>query len=120
MTEANFYTGLSFHWAVQEIKRDIGGKSITSRPPLPQKYLGEVGSGKGKAGSASVDTTDLDLLVVANATGKDEKELKSWAIRDANIKANDAYIKGVISGKKLTELEASGSLVKDPETGKYL
>ena len=118
MTSADFFTGLSWHWEVKEITRDIGGKTVTSRPPLPVKYLGEVGTAAGSA--PAIDTAELDKLLVENASGKDDKELKSWAIRNASIKSSDPYTKSVISGKKLKELEDKGDLVKDPDTGKYL
>ena len=117
MTSADFYCGLAWHWEVKEIKRDIGGKQVTSRPPLPAKYLGE----SSKAESAPVaDAGELDKLLVENASGKTDKELKSWAIRNPGIKASDTYTKAVISGSKLKELEDKGDLVKDPDTGKYL
>ena len=124
MTESDFYTALSYHWAVTEIKTEIAkDRVVISRPPLPDKFLGETTSKKGKdgkAGATSVAIDELDLILIANATGKTDKELKSFAVRNADIKANDAYVKAVISGKKLKELEDTGELTKDPDTGQYL
>jgi len=122
MTEVEFFTGLSYHWAVTEIKTEIGkGHTVISHPPLPEVFLGEMTGKAGKAGKAGTpDTDELDTILIANASGKTDKELKSFAVRNADIKKNDVYMKAVVSGKKLKELEDKGDLTKDPDTGMYL
>ena len=117
MTEADFYIGLSFHWAVKSLETVSGGKTNT---PLPEKFLGEA---KGKAAPAQkieIEDTSLDAIIIENATDKTEKELKVFAIRNPDIKKNEAYMKAVISGKKLKQLEEEGKLMKDPDTQKFL
>lgn len=128
MTDAAFFTGLNWQWEVKEFKIEIGSgankKEITSRPPLPAKYLGATQAEESKASkstAAPVAGSDaLDKILVENASGKSEKELKTFAVHNPEIKKNDAYIKGVVSGKKLKELEGAGTLVKDPDTNLYL
>ena len=126
MTDAKFYENTSWHWEVTEIKRDIGGKTVTSRPPLPVECLKEqkpTNPEKVKPGAkkSDVDAPDLDLILISNAPGKDERGLKSFAVRNAEIKANDAYLKSVIQvGGKLKTLEDEGLLTKDPDSGKYI
>ena len=125
MTEADFYLGLgTFYWEVKPITRKIGTRDVTSRPPLPVKFLG-VGAAKapGKASgkptlTPTVEDEALDKILIANASGKTERDLKSFAVR--NIKDNDVYMKTVVSGTKLKELEDAGKLTKDPGTGQYL
>jgi len=110
MTQAEFYEKLSFYWETQSLPT-VGGQK--TNVPLPAKYLGEAKSGSGggaKAGTVE-DTTDLDLHVVANASGKTITELKTWAIKDEKIKTNNAYKTLIVSGKKLKELEESGMLI---------
>ena len=128
MTESAFFTGLSFDWEVKEIQMEIGKdkKLITSRPPLPVKFLGEVGkatkaaSKTEKAGTPAPADAVLDKLLIENAGGKSEKDLKTFAVHSAEIKKNEAYLKSVISGKKMRELENAGALIKDPDTSLYL
>ena len=119
MTEAKFYTGLSFHWATKSLDTVTGGKTNT---PLPDKFLGEAKPVKGKATPVVTEVEDegLDAIMVENATDKTDRELKSFAVRNPEIKANDVYMKAVVSGKKLKELEEKGLLTKDPETQKYI
>lgn len=118
MTSADFYTGLAWQWEVQEIKRDIGGREVTSRPPLPMKYLGASSSGVASAPAADFD--ELDALLIANASGKDEKDLRSWAVRNQAIKANTPYMTMIVNGSRVKELEAKGDLTRDPATGKFI
>jgi len=124
MTEAKFYEGLSFHWATKELSFDIGGRKFTTKPPLPEKYIGEVkSSSKEKPASKKAESTDneeLDAVLVENAAGKAERELKSFVVRSGEFKGHDVYIKAVVSGKRLKELEDAGTLVKDPDSGKYI
>ena len=118
MTEASFYTGLSFHWAVKSLGTVGGG---TTNTPLPEKFLGEVKKGKAApAPKVEVEDSSLDAIIIENATDKTERELKSFAVRNPEIKKNDAYMKAVVSGKKLTQLEEEGKLTKDPDTLKFI
>jgi len=116
MTEAKFYEGTSWHWATREITYNIGDKVIKSNPPLPEKLLGTAGSAASAA--EAEDTTALDLVIVELAIGKTEMELKKAAIQNPEIKANSKYLQGVVSGKKIKELEGNGLLTKDG-SGKY-
>jgi len=137
MTEAAFYIGFNVTWATQLLATVQGG---TPKPvPLPESLI-SIASAKAatkpgvktavkpavKAAAAAApeaeasDTADLDQVLVDNASGKSEKELKSFAVRNATIKANDVYMKAVVSGKKLRELEAVGTLTMDPESKTYL
>jgi hypothetical protein len=130
MTDAAFFTGLNWQWEVKEIKIEIGSgankKEIISRPPLPAKLLGATeaaatGKTATKTAAAPVAGAEgLDKLVIDNASGKSEKEVKTFAVHNPEIKKNDAYMKSIVSGKKLRELEASGTLVKHPDTGLYI
>jgi len=137
MTEAIFYIGFNVTWATQQLPTITGGKS--SPVPLPESLI-SIASAKAatkpgvktavksavKAAAAAApeaetsDTADLDQVLVDNASGKSEKELKSFAVRNGTIKANDAYMKAVVSGKKLRELENAGTLTMDPESKTYL
>ena len=126
MTEAKFYEGLSFHWAGTQLKM-IDGTIAKNSTPLPEKFLGEAKevkpAVKGKAPGKVVETVEdeaLDAIIIANASDKTERDLKSFAVRNADIKANDAYMKAIVSGKKLKQLEDAGHLTLDPDTKKYL
>ena len=120
MTEAKFYTGLSFHWATQSLDT-VGGQKTNT--PLPEKFLGEakpVTKGKATPVVDVVEDEELDALIVTNAPDKTDRELKSFAVRNPEIKKNDAYMKAIVSGKKLKQLEEAGLLTKDPDTEKYI
>lgn len=124
MTEAAFYVGGNWFWEVKPITREIAGKSVTSKPPLPVKFLGWDTTTTNKANTVTAapvtDTSALDKILVDNATGKSEKELKSFAVRNEDIKKNSDLLKSIVSGKKLRELENSGQLTMDPGTKTYL
>jgi len=121
MTEAKFYTGLNFHWIAQSLPT-VGGQK--TNVPLPEKFLGAVETKARPAaktkGVVTVEDEGLDQILIDNASGKDERALKSFAVRNPEIKANDAYMKAVVSGKKLKELEDAGKLTRDPDAGTYL
>jgi hypothetical protein len=126
MTEAAFYTGLSYDWEIKVVTREINGKTVTSKPPLPVRLLGTTAAtakknGKSTKSSGSGVTNDaLDKIIIDNAAGKTDRELKSFAVRQDAIKDNDAYMKAIVSGKRLQELENEGKLTKDPSTDQYL
>lgn len=108
MTQATFYEGLGFYWEVKQLPK-VDPTRPPSNVPLPVKFLGKT-TGGTKTAAPEVDTADLDLLVVANATGKTVTELKTWAIKDPTIKGNATYKAEIVSGKKLKELENAGQL----------
>jgi len=121
MTEAAFYTGLSFGWTTQ--KRDIpDGK--TTNVPLPETFLGQAKNGaKGEVKDGTegaVADEVLDAILVASASGLDNTGIKTFAVKDLEIHSNPAYMKSVVSGSKLKELEDAGKITKDPATGKYI
>lgn len=124
MTDADFYTGTSWHWVTKTVTTTIQGRTVTSNPRVPEKFLGEAKPvSKGKTATKTVDTVEdaeLDALIVANATDKTDRELKSFAVRNPDIKKNDAYMKAIVSGKKLKQLEEAGLLTMDPDSKKYI
>ena len=123
MTQADFYTGLSFHWATKALTFNIGGRTFTSNPPLPETYLGEAKpTTKEKADTTVtvVEDETLDAIIIGAAPDKNGRELKSFAVRSPDIKKNDAYMKAIVSGKKLRQLEEAGLLTRDPDTQKYI
>mgnify|MGYP001599670104 CR=1 FL=1 len=106
MTEAEMYTALSFHWK-QKVMKTVEGKDRDVL--MPTKFLGEV---KGEVGS-------LDEILIELAHGKDEKALKSAAVKVDALKKGGPYLQAVVSGKKLTELKEAGKLFVG-EDGKYI
>ena len=118
MTEAKFFEGLNFYWETKSLP--TAAKGGTPRDvPLPVKFLGEVkGGAAAPAGAQAVDTTVLDAMVMANASGKTQQQVKTWAVKDPDIKANKEYMTSVVNGKKLTELENGGQLTLGAD-GKY-
>lgn len=119
MTEVGFYAGLRYHFKVEK-KPTVGGEP--SNVLLPNKFLGEgkaVTTGKTESKSTGGDTSALNQLLIDNAGGKTDKELKQWALKNDVLKANSAYMKDVISGKKLKEMEDAGQMFKDSD-GKYV
>ena len=119
MTEAGFYIGTSWDW----VRKNMPTVSGTPTPvPLPVKMLGET-IVKGKPATKKAEAVEddaLDKILTDNASGKKENELKSFAVRNVEIKKNEVYMRAVVSGKKLKELEDSGSLTMDPTTKTYL
>ena len=120
MTEGTFYTGLNCHWKREPLKT-VGGE--TRDVLMPDKYLGEVSSDKGvsraAAGVAVAPTDDLDEIVVGMVAGKTDREVKMTAMKEDKLKGNDAYMKELISGPKLKQLEDAGKIGKGPD-GKYI
>lgn len=124
MTDARFYEGLSFHWATVKLPT-VEGKA-PSNVPLPDKFLGDRKTAKGKPAETkkitSINSTEvaLDTIILANISGKTDRDIKGFAVRSAEIKKDSDYLKGVVSGTVLKRLEDSGQITKDPESGKYL
>jgi len=116
MTEGAFYIGLNFHWLNKPAKM-MG----TDMPVLsPVAYLGEVSPGKpSKATITGVPTEDLDTIVIELVSGKTEREVKMAAMKEDGLKANDAYMKELISGPKLKQLEDADKITRGPD-GKYI
>ena len=124
MTEAGFYTGLNFAWKNQKLTWVINGVTVESNPPLPDRFLGETASAKkagpAKAAAPAADTSELDAIVIENASGMTESKLKAFAVKNETIKANGDYLRAIVNGKGLRALEASGLLTMDPTTKLYL
>jgi len=128
MTNASFYLGLgTFDWEVKEIKRMIGKREVISRPPLPVRLVNEPVKRTTAARSASkaaapvaVENNELDQIIIDNAAGKTETELKQFAVKVQEIKDNKTYMTSVVRGGKLEELENAGKIMKDPDTNTYL
>ena len=129
MTQAGMLLGLNFHWMNVVLPTQEEGR--TSNSLQPDKYLGEVpvkGVAGAKIETPSVDTTALDDVVAKVASGKSESQVKVAMMKEKNPetgktyygdKANEAYFKELISGSKLAELEAAGTIGKGPD-GKYV
>lgn len=131
MTEGEFYNGLNFHWKREPMKT-VSGESRDIL--MPMTYLGEVAPGNTSpsaksstaptVSTASTSTTvvadDLDAIVIGIASGKDARGVKIAAMKEEKLKANDAYMKDLISGSKLADLEKAGKLTKGPDGEKYI
>ena len=111
MTQAAFYIGGNYHWMRKALPKVGGG---TTDVPLPETFLGEV---KGKAAPVSVAGTDeLDKVVIGLVQqGMTERDVKTAAARNEELKKNAAYMALVISGNKLEELEKAGKITKAPD-----
>lgn len=122
MTEAKFAEGLSFHMVSMKLPT-VEGKEPSS-VPLPVKFLGDKKQSKGKTapvGKKAVSTNDaLDKIIIEAASGKTDKEMKVFAVRNDVVKKDTTYLKGVVDGSVLKRLEDAGSITKDPESGKFL
>lgn len=128
MTEAPLYVGLNFHWRRKPLPTVGGG---TTEVPLPVTYLGEVAPGKRESPKAATavraDTSEIDNVIAEMASGKTVTELKKAVMvakregkfGDKPFVPDDAYIRDLISGKRLEELENEAKIVKDAE-GKYI
>jgi hypothetical protein len=121
MTQAEFYIGTNWHW--MRVDRTLPDKTV-SKILVPTKFLGEVrvsAGGKTVAPVTTVNTEDLDLIVIMAVGAKGtiaEKELKQDCMKDATLRANSDYMRALISGPKLQELVNSGKLIKSPK-GEY-
>ena len=119
MTQGDFYTGLNFHWKRQALKT-VGGD--TSDVLMPERYIGAVKVNGAKASAtATVDTSALDSIVIDEVvkSGMIEREVKQAAMKNETLKANDAYMRDLISGPRLADLEKEGKLTRGPD-GKYI
>ncbi len=112
MTQAGFYAGLKFHMNQEKTKTQSGESNIM----LPDKYLGEE-----KVAAKTPAGVDLDKIVIDNAQGKTDRELKAFAVKNDVLKApeNAAYLRDLISGTKLANLEKEEKITKGPD-GKYI
>ena len=117
MTEGAFYIGLNCHWKREPLKT-VGGEPRDVL--MPDKYLGEVSPGKKAASTvAEAPTEDLDDIVIGLASGKTEREVKMKAMKEDKLKANEVYMRELISGNKLEQLEDAGKIAKGPD-GKFI
>lgn len=116
MTEAAFYLGLTYHWKQQKVMNPV--QKTEHDVLLPDKFIGEV-KPEAKATAKAAASADLDAKLVELAHGKTVKEVKSASTKE--FKGNSPYIREIINGKKLKELEDAGELFLDGdrETGKY-
>ena len=117
MTQAAFYNNLMFHMKIEKTTTVSGEGNIM----LPNAYLGEAKvSTVNKAPTGG--NTDLEAIVIGLASGKTDRELKTACVKDATLKAseNTAYLKNLISGTVLADLEKADKITKDPATGKYI
>ena len=115
MTEAEFYTGLNFVWEQKSTSYNIDGQIKEGTLIVPAKYLGEVAPGKKEAAVAEAPTGDLDTIVIGMVSGLTEREVKMAAMKVKALKENDAYMKELISGSKLKNLEDAGRITPGPE-----
>ena len=119
MTEAAFYLGLNYHWKQQKVLAYRGEKERKEVDMLlPEKFLGEVKP--GSVGAPAVESSELDDKLVELAHGKDAKEIKQAVIKSKDFKGQTAYIREVINGTKIKNLEDAGLIMMDDETKKYV
>lgn len=120
MTDGDIYMGLNFHWKRESMKTVEEGK--TSDVLLPAVYLGEAKGGSVAGVTTVEEDAALDAIVVEIATGKTERELKIVAMKHKVLGEKDkhiAYMRTLVSGPKLADLERDGKLTKGPD-GKYI
>ena len=124
MTNVAFYTGYRFEMGTKEFSRTIDKKEVKSNLTLPVKYISR---GDAKAAPAEkkeekiADEDELDEKVIEMSHDKTTVELKKAIVEDEDMRTNhSAYIQKIVRGAKLQELEDAGSIMKDPDTGKYL
>ncbi len=112
MTQTGFYNGIMFHMNQEKTKTQSGESNIM----LPDKYLGEA-----KVAAKSTAGVDLDKIVIDLSQGKTDRELKAAAVKNDELKKpeNAAYLRDLISGTKLGNLEKDNKLTKGPD-GKYI
>lgn len=115
MTEAEFYSGLSFHWK-REPMRTVSGEARDVL--MPNTYLGEsAGSGAKASAPTAVAEGDIDRLI-AVAIGKDEMEVKQASLKDEVLSKNSALMHEVFNKGLLGTLVKDGKL-KVGDDGKY-
>ena len=123
MTQSSFYKGLTFHWTREKMKTmpDDQGNVKEVDVLLPSIYLGESKTEtKASAGAASASGNgDLDKVLAGltsdkdgNSLGLDEKGLRLAAAKNTTLKANPKYLREVINGPKIKELEDTGEIVR--------
>ena len=107
MTEADFYTGLNFHWK-REKKSTVGGEEREIL--MPVAYLGEV---KATAGVAAPSLSDATDKLVVLAVGKTEREVKAALLKEPDLRDNTALLNEVFNKNLLGRLEVEGRLAKE-------
>ena len=116
MTQSGFYKGLTFHWMREKMKAppDDSGQVKEVAILLPTAYLGEsaVAAKATAAASAGPKVSELDQILKDLASGKDEKGLRLACAKDAKLRANPQYLREVINGTKIKDMEAAGEIVK--------
>ena len=114
MTQSGFYAGLNFHWKRIPIGYEIEGRTISSQTLLPVEYLGE-SEALAVSGEVVAEALKLDKVVVEISAGLTERELKRKALGNDDLKANQPYMKELVSGNKIQELINAGALAKGPD-----
>ena len=116
MTQGGFYEGLNFHWNLKTMTYKIGEKTIVNQVMLPTKFNG---ASVVVSAPATTKVDDLDVVVIELSAGRTDRELKQAVIRDERFKGKDAYLKELINGPRLANLEKEGKLTKGPD-GKFI
>lgn len=114
MTQSGFYAGLNFHWKRIPLSYEIENRTISSQTLLPVEFLGE-GEAKAAPAGAVAEASELDDVVAEISAGLTERELKRKALGNDTLKANQAYMKELVSGNKIQELINAGKLAKGPD-----
>ena len=117
MTQADFYMGMNFHWKQQEWKytNPETKEEVKTTGLFPDAYLGEATvETSSKAPTAQV-ASNLDAIVVELASGKNVRELKQAVVRDERFKGQDAYVRELVNGPKIEQMEKAGQLTMGPD-----
>ena len=81
---------------------------------LPTTFLGEA-----KGATPKAEVADLDSVVCDLAAGKSDRELKAAATKHPILKENLPYMRELVSGGKIAQLEKEGKLTRGPD-GKFI
>jgi len=111
MTQAAFYVGLAYHMKQQSVMNPV--KKEAHDVLLPNKFLGEK---KVETVSGGAETSDFDEKLMAFVSGKTTAEVKKGALKE--FKGNSPYIREIVNGTKLADMEAAGLIAKDGD--KYI
>lgn len=107
MTQGEFYENLSFHWKREGMATVSGG---TSQVLMPNAFLGEAKS--TKAAKKEEANPELIEKFIALANGKTLKELKISAIKEFKGPEYSTFIKTVLNGELIEELEAQDKIAE--------
>jgi len=116
MTEAEFYTGLSFHWEREQMAT-VGGETRDVLMPTALLDIGDASVATAVASEPAFSDEDTEALV-ALASGKTEQQLKQQVMR-SELKGNKELLNAVFNKNLLKTLEENGTLTRGPD-GKYI